>query len=93
MNFALSKVNYENSYVAGICLLPSYVCGALIFARGGVLMWVLGMILLILLTNMLYQWCVLLPIKTNLKQWQRYWFTLVGQIALWCAAIFLISII
>ena len=77
------KVNYSKGYIAGMCLLPSYICGAVLLAKASIVGWLFGMVILILLTNMLYQWCVIISINTTLQQWQRYWLTLFGQLVFW----------
>jgi hypothetical protein len=85
-------MKYEKSYVAGACLLPSYLCGALLLAKASIIVWLIGMAALILLTNMLYQWCVLIPINTKLKQWQRYLLTFFAQLVFWGIGIFTLQL-
>jgi hypothetical protein len=76
-------MKYEKSYVAGACLLPSYLCGALLLAKASIIVWLIGM---------LYQWCVLIPINTKLKQWQRYLLTFFAQLVFWGIGIFTLQL-
>ena len=86
----MSNINYENAFVAGVCLLPTYLSGALILNRLTPAYWLIGMLPVLLVANFIYQWGVLLPIKLKLTRRNRYLLTLVTQLAI--VSVFILTV-
>jgi len=82
-------MNYENKLVAAFCMLPTTIFVVLLLSTSAMWLFVVGFILLLLVSNLIYQFAVLYSVGMYFKQWQRYWITFFFQIFLLFIFLFL----
>lgn len=87
------KVNYSSNYVAGFCLLPTYICAGLLLSNVSIFIWIAGMLVVLIACSAMYASLVLKPLQTHVAAWKRYLLTFVTQILFWVAVIYVGSIV
>jgi hypothetical protein len=79
-------MNYHKNYVAGLCLLPTYLVFAIVLSRKSLIVWCIGMLTMLFVSGNIYRIMVL---KTNelISIQKRYIATFLGQIIFWPIAL------
>lgn len=76
------EVNYKNTWVAGLCLSPTYVAASLLLTRAGSLVWIVGILLMLIVGDRIYRAFVLFR-WSRLTIGQQYWLVFSGQFVFW----------
>ena len=85
-----SQINYSNNYIAGVCLIPTYLVMAIVLARTSLLIWIVGMIAILLVAGKLYN-SVVLQGSPDLGKGKRWLFLFIGQSFFWAMAIMILA--
>lgn len=80
------SINYHNNYVAGFCLLPTYLVVALVLSKTSLLLWCIGMLIMSFVLGSMYK-SVVLNFNDVVGVEKRYVATLLGQIIFWSIVI------
>lgn len=88
-----ATINYSNNFIAGACLLPTYICAGILLSSASVFIWLAGMVLMLIFCSAMYTSLVLKPLNSHVATWKRYLLVFFVQIIFWTFAIYLGSIL